>query len=229
MPRNAIVLINGDINNNAVKYVHQCERQREDVSVLSLQLMSWEWFVPVQGRNYPRVTFPAARYHPHMPNGFSIAAFLDANYASAPIFLCGPWKDGDESWRRGYTTAVFGLCDRVLRTAAHASLDWSEHLSAARAAVPSSRQLGTWSPKQFGAETWEAMVFSDSWERFVHHASLASYHASLLREDDPSAAVESKRRALLRLAIDMYDELLADASPVKPIPVSTSSIIMPIA
>jgi hypothetical protein len=215
MPRNAIILINGDINNNAVKYMHQCEHVRRDVSVLSLQLMSWEWFVPVQGRNYPAVKFPAQRYHPHEPNGFSISAFLDANYAAAPIFLCGPWKDGDESWRRDYTTAVFGLCDRVLRQKDAAALDWTDHLQAARAAVPSSLQLGNWSAAVYGAETWEHVVFTDSWQRSVHHASLAAYHASQLAETSP------KRRKLLRLAVSMFDELLGDTNPVAPIPVST--------
>jgi hypothetical protein len=92
MPPNALILINGDINNNAVKYMHQCEGlRRDDVSVLSLQLASWEWFVPTQRRNYPRVRFPKnkLRYHPHKADGFSIAQLLDKNYKHAPIFLCG--------------------------------------------------------------------------------------------------------------------------------------------
>ena len=152
---------------------------------------------------------------------FLHAHSLDQNYASAPIFLCGPWKEGDESWRQNYKTAVFGLCERVLRIGDHASLDWVAHLKASRAAVPSSRQLGNWSSAQFGLETWENMVFTDSWHRFVHHASLVAYHASLLREDDAKAA--PARRELLRMAVALYDEILEDTAPVVPLPVSAFS------
>jgi hypothetical protein len=75
---------------NAIKYLHQCEGvRRDDVSVLSLQLMSWAWFTPVQAKNYPNVTLPGHVYHPHVSGGYSIAKFLDANYDRAPIFLCG--------------------------------------------------------------------------------------------------------------------------------------------
>ncbi len=78
---------------NAVKYLHQCEGLRKnDVSVLSLQLMSWAWFVPVQAKNYPNVTFPGHVYHPHIPGAYSIAKFLEANWHKAPIFLCGMYQ-----------------------------------------------------------------------------------------------------------------------------------------
>jgi hypothetical protein len=70
-----------------------------------------------------------------------------SNRSTGPLvvsLLAGPWKEGDESWRAGYTTAVFGLCDRVLTLADFNALDWAAHIRAARAAVPSTRQLGNW-------------------------------------------------------------------------------------
>ena len=65
LPPNAIVLLNGDLNNNLPKYAQQCEGLRPDVSLVSMQLMSWEWFVPMQRGNYPNVKFPNEVYHPH--------------------------------------------------------------------------------------------------------------------------------------------------------------------
>jgi hypothetical protein len=97
LPPNALVLLNGDLNNNAVKYLVGCERQRLDLRVISLQLMSWDWFVSTQARHYPKVIFPGEVYHPYKKNGFSIAQFLDANYGQFPLYLCGSWKDGDDS------------------------------------------------------------------------------------------------------------------------------------
>ena len=51
-PKNSIVLLNGDLNNNLIKYPQQCEGLRKDVDLLSLQLMTWDWFVPMQKHNY---------------------------------------------------------------------------------------------------------------------------------------------------------------------------------
>lgn len=103
-PPNSIVLLNGDLNNNLAKYAQQCEGARPDVSLISLQLMSWDWFVPMQRDNYPNVTFPGNRYHVSTPGSFHIRAFLDANTrnkkAKGGIFLCGPFKDGDHSNKR---------------------------------------------------------------------------------------------------------------------------------
>jgi hypothetical protein len=104
-PPDSIVLLNGDLNNNLVKYPQQCEAQRrEDVSLLSLQLMSWDWFVPMQRANYPAVVFPGNRYHIMHEGSFDIRTFLDANIgnpkAKGGVFLCGPHKDGDHSLKR---------------------------------------------------------------------------------------------------------------------------------
>jgi hypothetical protein len=41
MPRDALVLVNGDINNNLVKYPQQCDGVRTDLRIMSLQLMTW--------------------------------------------------------------------------------------------------------------------------------------------------------------------------------------------
>ena len=96
-PESSIVLLNGDLNNNILKYPQQCEGVRPDLRLLSLQLMTWDWFVPVQGGNYGDVVFPGDRYHVNFPNSFSMRTFLQRNVKRHPVFLCGPWKDGDMS------------------------------------------------------------------------------------------------------------------------------------
>jgi hypothetical protein len=99
MPRDSLLLLNGDLNNNMAKYVHQCERVRTDVHLVQLQLISWPWFVPLQTgmtrdtqrgyarghkyklkellrdgfdmsrSNYPGIIFPGIVYHPRNPAG----------------------------------------------------------------------------------------------------------------------------------------------------------------
>ena len=58
--------------------------------------MTWDWFVPMQAHNYPNVTFPGVRYHVNYDDSFTMKQFLDSN-RKFPIFLCGPWKEGDGS------------------------------------------------------------------------------------------------------------------------------------
>ena len=84
-------------SSSAVPAPLQCEGDRPDLSLLSLQLMTWDWWVPMQAVNYPNVTFPGQRYHVNYADAFTMKQFLDANIRRAPIFLCGPWKEGDHS------------------------------------------------------------------------------------------------------------------------------------
>ncbi len=66
----------------------------------------------------------------------------------------------------------------------------------------------------FAADTWERVVFHDSWHRFLHHASLAAYHAS------QASAKQVEDRALLKIAAAFYDEMFAPDQPaITPIPV----------
>lgn len=55
---------------------------RPDLRLLSLQLMSWEWFVEMQAHHYKGVKFPGHVYHPRKPQGFSIKTVL-----YPPLFL----------------------------------------------------------------------------------------------------------------------------------------------
>ena len=48
LPENSILLVTEDLNNNAIKYVQECEGVRPDVSALSLPLMTYEWWSKTQ-------------------------------------------------------------------------------------------------------------------------------------------------------------------------------------
>lgn len=71
----------------------------------------------------------------------------------------------------------------------------------------------------FAADTWERVVFHDSWHRFLHHASLAAYHAS------QASAKQIEDRALFKIAAAFYDEMFAPDQPtITPIPVGVFSL-----
>lgn len=222
-PPHSIVLLNGDLNNNMLKYPQQCEGRRPDVSLLSLQLMSWDWFVPVQRANYPNVTFPGVRYHVNTPRSFNIKRFLDANVAPpgpaagskkkvrspGGVFLCGPFKDGDHSnirYRDATTGAdslfyeehPFGLCSQLL-PAGSAPPDLADFLRRGWKGLARIADLPAYAPERFGEETWERVLYKDNWARLLHLASYASFHSNR-RPDDAD---------LLRLARDLTAEVWA--------------------
>lgn len=91
VPENSILLVTEDLNNNAIKYVQECEGVRPDVSSLSLPLMTYEWWSKTQKHHYPNVVIPNEMYHPGQSNGYSILEFLLSNMNASPIFIAGSW------------------------------------------------------------------------------------------------------------------------------------------
>jgi hypothetical protein len=71
----------------------------------------------MQAEHYPGVRFPGTKYHPRVPGAFSLRAFLQANRKrfGDRTFICGPFKDGDDSWKAAYETVPYGLCAQLVR------------------------------------------------------------------------------------------------------------------
>eukprot|EP00808_Paulinella_micropora_P006413 g77452.t1 len=195
-PKDSIVLLNGDLNNNVIKYMQQCEGIRPDLRLLSVQLMTWDWFVPMQSHHYPGVVFPGNKYHPWQPGDFSILQFLEKNFRKFSIFLCGPWKEGDETWREGFTTVPFGLCERIFRKGKEPK-NWTDYTMRSLKGLPIYKDLPAWQPGKYGPETWEHVLYSDIWMRHQYIMSYTSFMSNKNLSDIP----------LLRLAKKMADDL----------------------
>jgi len=224
-PPNAIVLLNGDLNHNMIKYPQTCEGMRPDLSLLSLQLMSWDWFVPVQRPNYPNVTFPGIRYHVSTPHSFNIKRFLDANYpfsveaqgkmqkkskqknvtnrkSNGGIFLCGPWKDGDHSNQRTkdtkhYEEHPFGLCSQLLPHG-DAPKNLSSFLRSGWNGLARPSALPPFNEVSMGEETWENVLYRDNWARLLYLFSYAAFHSNKNMKD----------KALLKLAYELAEQVI---------------------
>jgi hypothetical protein len=117
MPRGALLLVSGDLNHNASKYVQQCEGFRRDVAVLSPELMSYPWYVQTHARHYPRVLFPADVYHPTWGTTATGGAFDEGGRAGGGafehIFIAGGYKEGDGSAAQFFERVPFGLANRL--------------------------------------------------------------------------------------------------------------------
>ena len=143
MPANSTLLVQGDINVHAIRYLQACEGLRPDILFLDQVLMGFRWFPRQTRRHLLRagVVLPDKARHGH---DYSWQEFLQATVKAGgrPFFECGGWntlEDGFEDVAGWDAHAgVVGLCRRVLRnqwrfdvdahvemaTAAHAGLDW---------------------------------------------------------------------------------------------------------
>lgn len=88
-----------------------CEGFRPDIDILSVEVMSWEWYNSRQGVLFKNITFPGYVYHPYKyaqrlsawsplvfwnvyyrQGAYSMKQFLEANLPHRKIYLAGEWK-----------------------------------------------------------------------------------------------------------------------------------------
>ncbi|EGG21538.1 transmembrane protein [Cavenderia fasciculata] len=113
LPPNAILLVGGDLVTNVPQYLKLCHGVRTDVDIISLEVMSWDWFTVTQGPVYKNVIFPGRVYHPNLYDGFSLKTFLDSNQ-HRPVFISGDFKYGDNSFQQHYYTLFRGFSSQIL-------------------------------------------------------------------------------------------------------------------
>ncbi|CAN0290455.1 unnamed protein product [Discosporangium mesarthrocarpum] len=127
MPKGALLLSHTDLNLNPARYLQVCEGTRQDVTHVSLQMVPYPWWNPVQAPLHPNVTFPpvlrgVSTRRDSEGNAVLITRLLDANLrkggGNRPVFLDMQAVDESEigpgGSYRGYTLLPWGLVYRVL-------------------------------------------------------------------------------------------------------------------
>ena len=190
-PPDSLVLLNGDLNNNIIKYPQSCEGVRTDVQLISLQLMTWDWYVPMQSVNYGNVSFPGLRYHVNYAGSFTMRQFLDKNVRKFPIFLCGPWKDGDYSnikthhpLIKHYDDFPWGECARMLPVNRPPG-NLTRFIERGLAGLIRLDDLPPFDTVRYGADSWEHVLYNDALQRLVYITSYTSYHSNQRQGDLP--------------------------------------------
>jgi hypothetical protein len=72
MPKNAVMIVKGDIITNSMRYLRVCENMRPDTTHLDQSMMTYPWFKPQQQRHFVNITFPNLHYHPYEKLGYSM-------------------------------------------------------------------------------------------------------------------------------------------------------------
>ena len=62
----------GDLITNSARYVQRCEHYRRDVQMVDMAMLTYKWFIPTQGPNFPAFVWPGTHYHPYESDGFSM-------------------------------------------------------------------------------------------------------------------------------------------------------------
>uniref|UniRef100_A0A2K6FK51 Transmembrane protein 260 n=1 Tax=Propithecus coquereli TaxID=379532 RepID=A0A2K6FK51_PROCO len=119
MPRDAIILLRGDLPGNSLRYMHYCEGLRPDVSLVDQEMMTYEWYLPKMAKHLPGVNFPGNRWNPVegiLPSGmvtFNLYHFLKIN-KQKETFVCIGIHEGDPTWKKNYSLWPWGSCDKLV-------------------------------------------------------------------------------------------------------------------
>ncbi|MDP2437407.1 MAG: DUF2723 domain-containing protein [archaeon] len=203
IPEGAILLLTGDVVVNTLQYLHICEGVRPDLSLLSVEHMTYSWWARYH-HLYPNVSFPNERYHPFAPNGFSMLDFLDANYRHRPIFSIGGTRRDDPSMKDKYKEVRVGYnLHRIFR------------LSDAPQGVQLFRLVSSLRPSLHIFPDEKAVAFpAESWE--IEILRLAHEGYGKLAYDILSAALQAQDTSDKAVTISMFEmvvELMNEVIP----------------
>ncbi|XP_041072979.1 transmembrane protein 260 isoform X2 [Carcharodon carcharias] len=111
MPTNATILVRGDLPGNSLRYLHYCEGQRPDLSLVDQEMMTYDWYLPKLAKHLPHVHFPGHHWNPvsqEDPAGtvtFNLHHLLSANRE----FDQASWEAvaNEEMWQARIKTPFF--------------------------------------------------------------------------------------------------------------------------
>jgi hypothetical protein len=188
LPQESLLVIQGDLSGNTLRYFQVCEGVRPDVRIVDRALLSTLWYPRSVRMNHPDLVLPSLVYGVGIPHAFDLRALFAANFDRFPIFVSPlPPDEPDVSWRERYELWPFGYAYRVVERGAPVDVD---ALVAAQ-----ERAMGG---LPFGPE--EAHP-PGSWERItvgVYWASRGLFGLELLRR--AVASTGEDRRHLFTLA-----------------------------
>ena len=201
LPKNAVLLINYDMQWTSLRYVTQCEGYRSDVTLINLSMMTYTWFIHKRSL-YPKLKFPgvylaspaSSAVVTGTPEGkaFTLTRFLDANIAKGiPIFLGGKVPHSDPELNERYENVPTGLVSRfvpissapngtIYRSYVHAS--WQHVLQ-------NLRQLPN--TQKYPEETWEWTIGRDFKDRVIDTSSFYLQAAISVASQDPAPLINA--------------------------------------
>ncbi|KAE9078780.1 hypothetical protein PF010_g23012 [Phytophthora fragariae] len=177
----------------SLRYLQRCELRRQDVTILNLSMMTYNWFA-TKHTNYPNLQFPGSRLVPFgsVGDGFSMARLLDVNIGHlaprkrARIFLGGKLSYSDQDFNKKYTLVPFGLLDefKSLSVPSQPLKPWYSSQQKVRAII--RERLPVLPPEElYNDETWEWTIARDhgmkelNWATYLLERTIAEDRENL--------------------------------------------------
>ena len=155
LPPNAILLCYGDLPGNAARYVQTCDGVRPDVRVIDLEMMTFEWYLPMLEHSFPGVVFPGkTKVYRHGKDFFDMKRFFDANIDKFDIHVYENLNPDDSTWVNDFEVWRHGATRAVKRKGA--KLNPEAWLASALPAVP---MYPLPDPVKYDNRTWERVVY----------------------------------------------------------------------
>ncbi|XP_055989547.1 LOW QUALITY PROTEIN: protein O-mannosyl-transferase TMEM260 [Sorex fumeus] len=162
MPRDAIILLRGDLPGNSLRYLHYCEGLRPDVSLVDQEMMTYEWYLPKMAKHLPGVNFPGNRWNPVegiLPGGmvtFNLDHFLEIN-KQKETFVCIGIHEGDPTWKKKYSLWPWGSCDKFVPL---------ENVFHPEKWIKLTRNIYNWTEEygRFASSSWESVANEEMWQ-----------------------------------------------------------------
>ncbi|XP_078426757.1 transmembrane protein 260 isoform X3 [Cetorhinus maximus] len=207
MPTNATILVRGDLPGNSLRYLHYCEGQRPDLSLVDQEMMTYDWYLPKLAKHLPHVHFPGHRWNPisqEDPAGtvtFNLHHLLSAN-RDKEIFVCIGLHEGDPSWKYSYSLWPWGVCEKLVHSTSQFNPEsWIHH----------TRNMYNWTEVygRFDQASWEAVANEEMWQ-----ARIKTPFFLFELAENPGQA-EPVKVQLYTFAYQLYQELVtAEKHPV---------------
>jgi hypothetical protein len=189
LPRNAILLVHGDLPVNAARYVQVADFDRLDVTLLDESLLARPWYVAQMRKANPNIKYPEPSYEPGIANEFSLAAFYEANASNHTVWVYPEPKSGSPGLEQlSFWPDGFGI--QVMRSnSTPANLeDWDQECSA-RLKDLGGQFMPSWTNSAPGS--WEHVVAEEYWAA-VHRLALTWLRLALADPSDQNALDQAR-------------------------------------
>ena len=236
-PQHAIVLTQGDLVTNSIRYLQRCEKYRLDVAHLDMPMMTYEWFKTMHGPHFPHppegkeVVLPGIQFavggkkllEHRRCCPYSMKQFLDANFPSKrPIYIMGGWygsempdgksqrmPDGSTMEIPGYTTEMVGAGARIVKYGKPMKKkEWKEEV--AKFKVPDQMP----EPWLYDETSWERTLTSN-YITYVQSLWVHRMEKAVAKGKEAEGSPWVKDQAEIKRVIKKLEEALAWAEAIK--------------
>ena len=163
LPGGAILIVSGDGQTNAVRYVQGVEGCRPDVRIVNLEMLTFAWLKPRLLAHYPDLVFPGRRSG-LASDEFSLAQFVAANIGRHPVFITVDPSKTDSTWGKRYSLLPFGLALEAFDRSK--AIDWKKYQAQGEQAANAVFHTML---DPTGPDAYESMTrYPDIWEFYWH-------------------------------------------------------------